>query len=160
MNVNRSAPISAGENIFRVDHPRRFGGWRKRLVMVLSALLLLFAGGAIGASLTLVRLRGVDPDYGGMSEQICQAITSRVSESVPLTQGEKSELERIVKEDVSEMQDIRRRYEAEARRRLAGMHGRLCAILGPERSDQCGDWLRKFGGDAEGMIEATGHPPS
>jgi hypothetical protein len=80
--------------------------------------------------------------------------------SVPLTQAEKFELERIVKEDISELENLRLHYAAEARRRLAGMHGRVCAVLGPERSAQCGDWLRKFGGDAEGMIDAAGHPSS
>ncbi|MDR3077191.1 MAG: hypothetical protein LBV15_00310, partial [Planctomycetota bacterium] len=147
MTANQTASQLAGENIFRSASLSRPSRWRKKLALVLAALLIFAAGGVIGASLAFMHFRSSLFNPGDPAERISQIIAGRVSEAVTLTVAEKSELERVVKEDVSGVESLRRRYEVEARRRLSGLQERMCAVLGPERSARCGDWLQRLGGD-------------
>jgi hypothetical protein len=133
--------------------PVRRGRFQRNLLSVLAALLFLASGAGIGAGVAALHFRKALSDPDGSGERLRDMIVSSVAGSVRLSPAEGRELERIVAAGVEETTRIRGEYGKKVRGRLNVMCVRICRLLGPERTAQCGEWLQRAETDAMGILD-------
>ena len=133
--------------------PVRRGHFSRNLLMILAALLFLASGAGIGAGIAALHFRKALSEPNGSGERLRDMIVSNVAGSVRLSPEEGRELERIVAAGVEETTRIRGEYGKKVRGRLNVMCIRICRLLGPERTAQCGAWLQRAEKDAMTVLD-------
>ncbi|MDR1535458.1 MAG: hypothetical protein LBU64_10235 [Planctomycetota bacterium] len=135
--------------------PARPGRFRRNLPFVLAALLFLGSGAGIGAGVAALHFRKALAEPEGSDARFRDLIVSGVAGSVRLSPAEALELERIVAAGVEETTRIRGEYGKKVRGRLNAMCIRICRLLGPERTAQCGEWLQRAEMGAGGVLDGS-----
>ncbi len=131
-----------------------------RLVIILTALVVLFSGIVVGVGLTVLYLERAVPGAPGTPEQAARLVIDRIDGSVALNPEERRLTEDLVKRHMAELSAIRGRYAAETMQKLGDMNRGLTKIIGPERMSRCGNLLRFHHGhptDGPGGAPGKGH---
>ncbi|MDR1535570.1 MAG: hypothetical protein LBU64_10835 [Planctomycetota bacterium] len=118
--------------------------WKKRLAVPFAALVVLLAGIATGSGLTILYLESRLAPPPSDPESAARLITAKLSDSVGLSPEEKSRVEELVRRRMGEIADIRKKYEAEIEGKLGSLRVGLTGVIGKERMEKCGEWMRRF----------------
>ncbi len=114
----------------------------------------MLIGISIGVGMTVLYFRErIVPESDGAA-RIGSLVNSTLKDSVELSEEEKTYINEIVTAGVGDVEELNRQYGAMIQGRFDAMCGKICVVLGHERS---GDWeeyvRRDFGEKAAQMIQ-------
>jgi hypothetical protein len=138
-------------------HPLN-GEWKRYVLIAVLALIVMAAGAAIGAGVTILYFGRMFIQQPGAPDQTARLIAGRLSQDANLSPEERAKTEALVEQQMAEVAAIREKYEKEVTRKLGAMSDGITDIIGDERANMCGEWMRRYrgmGGPGRGGAEGA-----
>lgn len=147
MDTDSVAPFPGHNDPAHPSHPPHpADGIGKRYVLIAAlALVVMAAGAAIGAGVTILYFGRMFMQRPGAPDQTARLIAGRLSRDVNLSPEERARTEALVEKRMAEVAAIRERYEKEITRKLGAMTDGITDIIGDERANRCG-WMHHYRG--------------
>ncbi len=118
--------------------------WKKYLVIAMIAGVVMVAGAVIGSGITIMYFGRMFLQQPSSPDQATQLITTRINSTAGLSDEERAKTQEVVRKQMEEIAAIRKKYEEEVNSKLGNMSEGVTEIIGKERSDMCGDWMRRY----------------
>ena len=155
---NAAGPAPNSSSVRHAPLPPRHG-WRGRRywLAVLSLVLALAAGIAIGAGGAILYIRKTHPKRPE-PDRFIQDYLSRMEELISLTPDEKTAVEGIVRVRFQFMEKLREEFQDEIRAQFDETSEEVKAIVGPERYEAWKEYREKRIGEGS-RPRRKGRPP-
>lgn len=127
--------------------------WKKYLAIAVIAVVVMVAGAVIGAGITIMYFGRMFMQQPSSPDQVTQLIAARINGAAGLSEDERAQTQEIIQKQMDEIAAIRKKYEEEVKSKLGSMSEGITGVIGTERSDMCGDWMRRYRPQASGKSE-------
>lgn len=146
MNDNQSGRPSSREYGTRGEG----GKWKKYVIIAVIAAIVMGAGAVVGAGVTIMYVGSRFSHHTVEPDLAAKQINERIAALVSLTLEEREKVEDLVSRQMAEVAGIREKYEEEITQKLGAMSDGLSDVLGSQRADKCGSWMRRYRGRGQG----------
>lgn len=145
--------FSSPPNNYSHHGNRGADSWKKYLAIAVIAVVVMVAGAVIGSGITIMYFGRMFLQQPSSPDQAAQLITTRISSAADLSPEERIRTLELVQKEMDEIAAIRKKYEEEVNKKLGSMSEGVTEIIGKERSDRCGDWMRRYHPQTPGNSE-------